>query len=87
MLKKNFRDIGSTESIPSLPFFVLNLGFDIVDSVRGLYFKCDGFPSESKIQVNIHFMIRMDKNYARLDKYLHLCVDASSVQRYQRWSL
>jgi hypothetical protein len=87
MLKRSCKDISSIENIPNLPFFVLNLGFDIVDSVRGLYFKCDGFPSESKIQVNIHFMIRMDKNYTRLDKYLHLCVDASSVQRCQRWSL
>jgi hypothetical protein len=47
--ERRVEDIGSVGDVQELLFFVLNPGFDIVDSVQGLDFKCDGITDEAKI--------------------------------------
>jgi hypothetical protein len=59
------------------PFLVLNFGLDIVDCVRGLDFKSDGFARKARmIHRNINTIQVKAKEDSRLDENLHVDSDA-----------
>lgn len=56
----------------SSPLLVLDLGLDIVNSVRRLYFKGDGFSGETIVRRNISLDEVSRSQDPRFNKDLHL---------------
>ena len=73
--------------VNNLPFLVLNFGLDIVDCVRRLDFKSDGFAREARMNRNISNIQVKGKETHVLTKICMFNRTLLSVQRIQRWSL
>jgi hypothetical protein len=64
----------------SSPLLVLDLGLDIVDSVRRLYFKGDGFSGETTARGNISLDEISRSQNPRFNKDLHLELEGQSAR-------